>query len=77
MTGSSSTYGQETRMSNPEARRWGSLPEAAQLRGISTQSLRRYISRGLVYAERVGPKLIRVDLDSVAQLGTPLKTAER
>jgi hypothetical protein len=60
-------------MSKRAVQKWGSVPEAAERRSVSTYTIRRYISQGLVYAERVGPKLIRVDLDSVDALGTPLQ----
>jgi excisionase family DNA binding protein len=59
-------------MLKPEVRTWGSIPEAATRCGVSTNTLRRFITQGLVYAERVGPKRIRVDLTSVDELGTPL-----
>jgi hypothetical protein len=50
---------------------WGSVLEAAERRGVSAHTMRRFITRGLVYAERVGPKLIRVDLDSRRSNGYP------
>jgi len=50
---------------NENRRRWGTLSELAEERRISTKTARRMITRGEVYAERVGPRLIRVDLDSV------------
>ena len=54
---------------------WGSISGAAQRKNISIPTMRRYIAQGLVYAERVGPKLIRVDLNSVDALGTPMQAA--
>jgi excisionase family DNA binding protein len=57
--------------------RWGSVRDAAERRGLSVPTIRRYITQGLIRAERVGPKLIRVDLDSVDNLGTPLQYIER
>ncbi|KAA9133946.1 helix-turn-helix domain-containing protein [Microbacterium caowuchunii] len=38
--------------------------------GIHVDTVRRLISRGDIYAERIGPRLIRVDLDSLQ--GRPL-----
>jgi hypothetical protein len=63
-------------MSKRAVKNWGSVPEAAERRGVSTYTMRRFIAQGLVYAERVGPKLIRVDLDSADALGTPLQYAD-
>ena len=51
----------------------GSVQEAADYLGVSTKSIRRWISSGLIKAYRVGPKLIRVDLDSLNSLGKPLQ----
>ena len=51
---------------------WGTLREAADLLSISTQTARRYISQGRIRAERVGPRLIRVDLNSLEGLGSRL-----
>lgn len=57
-------------------RNWGTIPQAASRKNLSTSTMRRYITQGLVYAERVGTKLIRVDLDSVDALGTPMQYLE-
>lgn len=52
-------------------RRWGSIDQAAGESGVSGKTIRRMISRGDVYAERIGPRRIRVDLNSIQ--GTPLQ----
>lgn len=53
------------------ARRWGRIADVpAVLPGVSDKTIRRMISRGEIYAERVGPRLIRVDLNSI--VGMPL-----
>lgn len=52
--------------------KWGSIPDAAELAGVSSPTMRRYVEQKLVVAKRVGPKLIRVDLDSVEALGTAI-----
>ncbi|GAA3211159.1 helix-turn-helix domain-containing protein [Microbacterium terregens] len=44
---------------------WGSVAEAARHLEVNPATVRRMIDRGDVYAERVGPRLIRVDLASV------------
>jgi hypothetical protein len=54
----------------PPSRRWGTLAEAAAERHCSVKTIRRMVARGEVYAERLGPRMIRVDLNSVA--GRPL-----
>ena len=45
------------------------MQEAAETYGVSTKTIRRYISTGLLSAYRVGPRLIRLDAEQVhAQL---------
>jgi excisionase family DNA binding protein len=53
-----------------------SMQEAADLCGVSETTIRRYIAAGLVTAYRVGPRMIRLDADQVAEqlLGTPVAT---
>ncbi|GAA1959900.1 hypothetical protein GCM10009816_22080 [Microbacterium aquimaris] len=53
-----------------EERRWGTVAEAADEWQLCTKTVRRYISSGDIYAERLGPRLIRVDLNSIH--GRPL-----
>lgn len=45
--------------------RWATIAEAAAAFGVSTKTLRRMIDRGEAYAERIGPRLVRVDLGSI------------
>lgn len=52
---------------------WGTIQDAAGRYQVSTKTIRRWIAQGLVEAERFGPRLIRVDLASLAQLGRPLQ----
>lgn len=42
-----------------------SLQEAAATYGVSTRTLRRYISAGRLTAYRIGPRLIRLDPDEL------------
>lgn len=51
----------------------GTVQEAADYLKVSTKTIRRYISQGLVEAERVGPRLIRVNLASLDNLGCSLQ----
>lgn len=43
--------------------RYGTIKETAERYGISTTTVRRYIAEGRITAHRVGPRLIRVDLE--------------
>lgn len=54
---------------------WGTIQDAADIKGISPQTVRRYITQGLIDAERVGPRLIRVNLSSLDTLGRSLQYA--
>lgn len=56
-------------------RRLSSLPDAAEHYGVSTKTLRRYISAGRITGYRFGPRMIRVDLDELDALLRPLATA--
>lgn len=57
-------------MSNPV--RWGTVREAAEIAGLHTMTIRRYINAGDLPARRVSKKLIQVDLDAVECLKRPL-----
>lgn len=50
----------------------GTVQEAADYLKVSTKTIRRYISQGIIRADRVGPRLIRVDLNSLDALGRSL-----
>ena len=54
------------------AAEWGTLQEAAARRTVSVRTMRRYITQGLVQAERFGPRLIRVNLTSLNTAGRAL-----
>lgn len=60
-------------MKAADAPRWGTIQQAAERKSVSVRTIRRYISQGLVRAERIGPRLIRVDLESVDRLGRSLQ----
>ena len=49
------------------------IAESAERKQLSTKTIRRYISQGLIEAERVGPRLIRVNLASLDNLGRSLQ----
>ncbi|MBN7792517.1 helix-turn-helix transcriptional regulator [Microbacterium esteraromaticum] len=44
---------------------WATMNQAAAALGVSRDTIRRMIERGEVYAERIGPRLVRVDLSSI------------
>jgi excisionase family DNA binding protein len=52
---------------------WVTVQEAADLKKISVWTLRRYITQGRIQAERIGPRLIRVNLASLENLGRPIQ----
>lgn len=59
------------------AKTWMTIAQAAESQNVSTKTIRRWISSGLVYAERIGPRLIRVDAASLDSAGTPVQYVER
>lgn len=52
---------------------WGTIPDAADRLKVSTKTIRRMISRGEIEARRFGTRAIRVNLDTLADAGTPLQ----
>jgi excisionase family DNA binding protein len=51
------------------------LAAAAAYADVSTRTLRRYIAQGRLTGYRVGPRLVKVDLDDVDRLAQPIPTA--
>lgn len=68
----SSTVGSAKRA---DARRLVSLAMAAGHADVSTRTLRRYIAQGRLTGYRVGPRLLKVDLNEVEQLARRIPTA--
>jgi excisionase family DNA binding protein len=54
--------------------RYISIAEAADQLGVDPLTIRRWIAHGKINAYRVGPKLVRLDLDEVDQLAKPIPT---
>lgn len=52
---------------------WGTVKEAAELSGLHSMTIRRYIKAGDLPARRVGVKLIQVDLDAVRAMVRPME----
>jgi excisionase family DNA binding protein len=49
-----------------------SIQQAAAWLGVDPKTVRRYISQGRLKAAKVGPKLIRVDRESLLALAKPI-----
>ncbi|MGV9868093.1 excisionase family DNA-binding protein [Rhodococcus koreensis] len=54
------------------ARRWGSKRVAAKHAGTSVRTIERWIDTGKLTGYRAGPKLVRIDLDELDALFTPI-----
>lgn len=52
---------------------WGTIQQAADRKQVSVKTIRRYITQGLIVAERFGPRLIRVNFSSLDALGRSLQ----
>ena len=50
---------------------WGTVAEAATILSVSEKTIRRRIIDGTIDARRFGPRLIRVDLESLDNRTTP------
>jgi excisionase family DNA binding protein len=48
---------------------WGTIQESAEHYGVGTKTIRRWIADGRIQAKRIGPRLIRVDLNSLDNMG--------
>ncbi len=48
------------------------IKQAAAWAGVDEKTIRRYIASGRLKAYRVGPRLIRVDRDSLLKLARPI-----
>lgn len=56
-------------------RRLTSIAEAARYADVSTHSIRRWIAAGRVPGYRVGPRLVKVDLDELDKIVRRIPTA--
>ena len=52
--------------------RWISMEDAAKYLGVSVKTVRRRIADGTVAAQKIGPRLIRVDANSLQSAGAPV-----
>jgi len=62
-------------MSRNVGHRYASQQMAAEYAGVCVKTIRRWISSGQLTGYRAGPKLIRVDLDELDALLSPIPTA--
>jgi excisionase family DNA binding protein len=46
-----------------------SIRQAAEYHGVDQKTIRRWIAQGRITAQRIGPRLIRLDRDEVLILG--------
>lgn len=61
-------------MSVPRKRRLASIQTGADYADVSTKTIRRRISDGTLTGYRMGPRLIRVDLNELDDLLRPIPT---
>lgn len=54
--------------------RLGTIGQAAELMCCSDRTIRRMIAAGTVKGYRVGPRLVRIDLDQLATSMRPIHT---
>lgn len=54
------------------AKRTLALNEAAEYLGVNPRTIRRYIAAGRITGYRVGPRLIKVDLNELESLLQPI-----
>jgi excisionase family DNA binding protein len=59
----------------PAGRRRASIRQAAEYAGVSSRTIRRYIVAGRITGYRIGPKLLKVDLNEIDRIITPVPAA--
>jgi excisionase family DNA binding protein len=57
---------------NKSVQRLDSLNNAADYAGVHVKTIRRWISAGRLTGYRLGPRLIKVDLDQIDAMLTPI-----
>ena len=57
-------------------RRIASINAAAEYAGVSTRTIRRYVSAGRLTGYRFGPRLIKINLAEVDVLLSPIPTVQ-
>lgn len=51
------------------------IKQTAEFFGVDEKTIRRWIAQGRLTAYRVGPRLIRVERDSILMLCKPIRSA--
>lgn len=51
------------------------IGQTAEHFGVDVKTIRRWIAQGRLSAYRVGPRLIRVDRESIIKLANPIEAA--
>lgn len=64
-----------SRTSSPTIRRLESIAGAAHYAGVHPRTIRRRIAEGQLTGYRMGPRLIRVDLNELDAMLRPIPTA--
>ncbi len=62
-------------MPQRSGRRLASLADAADYAAVNPRTIRRRIADGSITGYRVGPRIIRIDLDELDALLRPIATA--
>ncbi|GAB3758810.1 hypothetical protein GCM10027599_26710 [Yimella radicis] len=62
-------------LSRTPRRQLATIPDAAEYACVSTKTIRRRIASGDLTGYRMGPRLLRVDLDELDALLKPIPTA--
>lgn len=51
---------------------WLTVKQAAERRGVHPRTIRSWIERGHLRAERVGPRLVRINAEDLDRMGAPV-----
>lgn len=57
--------------------RYASIPNAAEVLDVHHSTVRKWISEGRIRGYKFGERIIRVDLNDVEAMATPIATANR
>lgn len=60
----------------PTQRHIASISDAAKYAGVSTKTIRRYVSAGRLTGYRFGPRLVKINLTEVDALLRPVPTTQ-
>jgi len=63
-----------TRQRPKAKRRLAGITEAAEYADLSDRTIRRYVATGRLIGYRVGPRLVKIDLDQLDAIIRPVPT---